>query len=67
MDSMDWFDVGSPQVLSQVKALHRAMKIGGKVLLRSAGLVPHYISVFRDQGFVTRRAGSRLPGKCIDR
>lgn len=67
MDSMDWFQPASPQIPSQIKALHRALKPGGKVLLRSAGLTPHYIAAFQAEGFSPRRVGARLPGKCIDR
>lgn len=67
MDSMDWFDPGDDQAHTQVQALNRAMKIGGKVLLRSAGLKPWYTSVFEKNGFSASRVGARLPGTCIDR
>ena len=67
MDSMDWFDPGDDQARTQVQALNRAMKIGGKVLLRSAGLKPWYTSVFENNGFSASRVGARLPGTCIDR
>ena len=67
MDSMDWFDPGDDQARTQVQALNRAMKIGGKVLLRSAGLKPWYTSVFEKNGFSASRVGARLPGTCIDR
>ena len=67
MDSMDWFDPGDDQARTQVQALNRAMKIGGKVLLRSAGLKPWYTSVFENNGFSAVRVGARLPGTCIDR
>ncbi|KAI9833063.1 MAG: hypothetical protein M1819_003896 [Sarea resinae] len=72
MDSMDWFtpsaqtDHSSPAA-EQVLALHHALKPGGRVLLRSAGLKPWYAAVFEAHGFVARRAGVRLPGACIDR
>lgn len=67
MDSMDWFCPEDSQALIQVQALHRAMKTGGKVLLRSAGLKPWYTAVFENSGFATRRVGARMPGTCIDR
>ena len=67
MDSMDWFSPTDSQAITQVQALHRALKIGGKVLLRSAGLKPWYTAVFEKHGFATQRVGARLPGTCIDR
>lgn len=67
MDSMDWFDPNSDAAASQVEALNRALKLGGRVLLRSAGLKPWYVSVFEKLGFSTHRVAARLPGTCIDR
>ena len=67
MDSMDWFSPHDSQAITQVQALHRALKTGGKVLLRSAGLKPWYTTVFEKNGFATRRVGARMPGTCIDR
>lgn len=67
MDSMDWFDPGSDQALKQVQALHRALKVGGKILLRSAALRPWYTTAFESSGFSAKRAGARHPGTCIDR
>lgn len=67
MDSMDWFDPNGTQAQTQVEALYCALKIGGKVLLRSAGLKPWYIALFEKNGFATKRVGARLPGSCIDR
>ena len=67
MDSMDWFDPGDSQAQTQVEALNRALKVGGKVLLRSAGLKPWYTSEFEKNGFVATRVAARLPGTCIDR
>ena len=67
MDSMDWFDPLTNAAESQILALHRALKTGGKVLLRSAGLKPWYTSVFERNGFTAKRVGARLPGTCIDR
>ena len=67
MDSMDWFDPSDKNAEIQVQSLNRALKLGGKVLLRSAALRPWYTSVFERNGFVPKRVGARLPGTCIDR
>ena len=67
MDSMDWFDPESDAAAKQIRALNYALKIGGRVLLRSAGMRPWYIAEFEKLGFSSRRAGARLPGTCIDR
>lgn len=67
MDSMDWFDPASDEAAKQVQALSYALMLGGRVLLRSAGLKPWYTFVFEQFGFSTRRVGARLPGTSIDR
>lgn len=79
MDSMDWFDPPSPEeekegrgkAREQVRRLNRALKVGGKVLLRSAGVEPWYVRVFMEEGFGARRVGCRESGRgdqeCIDR
>lgn len=67
MDSMDWFDPNSDAAAIQVEALNRALKLEGRVLLRSAGLKPWYISVFEKLGFSSQRVAARMPGSCIDR
>lgn len=67
MDSMDWFDPGADQAITQINALNRALKVGGKILLRSAGLQPWYCTQFENAGFAAKRVGSRFPGTCIDR
>ena len=67
MDSMDWFDPNGTAAAEQVKALNRAMKMKGRVLLRSAGLTPWYVRVFEEFGFQSKRVAARLPGTCIDR
>ena len=40
MDSMDWFTPTGPEAAEQCRAVNRALKVGGRVLLRSAGLNP---------------------------
>jgi betaine lipid synthase len=67
MDSMDWFDHGSHAAAAQVSKLNRALKMGGRVLLRSSALVPWYMEVFKAHGFTAKRHGGRVDGVCIDR
>ncbi|KAK0117966.1 hypothetical protein ONS95_012277 [Cadophora gregata] len=67
MDSMDWFNPGSVEAESQIEKLNRALKMGGRVLLRSAALTPWYVSRFEALGFVGKRVGARIAGACIDR
>ncbi|OTA64281.1 hypothetical protein K449DRAFT_328071 [Hypoxylon sp. EC38] len=67
MDSMDWFDPGSNAAAAQVTKLNRALRMGGRVLLRSASLRPWYLDEFERHGFVTKCHGKRSPGTCIDR
>lgn len=67
MDSMDWFSPQEKEAEMQVRALSRCLKIRGRVLLRSAGLMPWYIKIFEQWGFSAKRVGARLPGACIDR
>ncbi|KAK8061477.1 hypothetical protein PG994_007843 [Apiospora phragmitis] len=51
----------------QIRKLNRALKMGGRVMLRSAGLKPWYVAVFEEHGFSAKCHGSRKGGKCIDR
>jgi betaine lipid synthase len=68
MDSMDWFTPGGPEAPAQVRAVNRSLKLGGRVLLRSAGLSPRYVRVFEAEGFASKRVAARVPaGTCTDR
>lgn len=67
MDSMDWFDPAGTDADRQIAKLHRALKAGGRVMLRSAGLEPWYIKRFEALGFSAKRVAARFPGTCIDR
>lgn len=67
MDSMDWFDPGSEEAGRQIMKLNCALKLGGRVLLRSAALTPWYIATFESLGFSAKRVGARFAGACIDR
>lgn len=64
---MDWFDPNGSEAATQITALNRALKLGGRVFLRSAGLRPWYIPVFERLGFSARRVSARLPGTLTDR
>lgn len=67
MDSMDWFEPGASDAAAQIAKLNRALRLGGRVMLRSAGLRPWYLAEFERHGFVAKCAGERTPGACIDR
>ena len=67
MDSMDWFDPGAEEAEKQIRQLNRALKLGGRVLLRSAALTPWYVKTFESLGFQGKRVGARIGGACIDR
>jgi betaine lipid synthase len=67
MDSMDWFDPGAEAAAQQIEKLNRALKLGGRVMLRSAALTPWYIATFESLGFHAKRVGARIAGACIDR
>ncbi|KAL2004404.1 hypothetical protein VTN02DRAFT_15 [Thermoascus thermophilus] len=67
MDSMDWFDPKDDAAAHQCRALNRVLKMGGRILLRSASIQPWYMEQFQKNGFNTRRVGARFPGLCIDR
>ena len=71
MDSMDWFAENDPQARAetyrQVRLLRRALRVGGRVLLRSAGRVPWYMHVFEEENFASKRVNIRLEGECVDR
>ena len=64
---MDWFDPTEDEAAAQVRALNHALKMGGRVLLRSASIDPWYIEHFQENGFKARRVSARFPGTCVDR
>ncbi|EEY17580.1 conserved hypothetical protein [Verticillium alfalfae VaMs.102] len=67
MDSMDWFDPGAAAAAQQITKLNRALRMGGRVLLRSSALHPWYVKAFEAHGFTSKRVGAREGGACIDR
>ncbi|KAK1139279.1 hypothetical protein N8T08_001125 [Aspergillus melleus] len=67
MDSMDWFDPSGGDASIQAQKLNHALKLNGRILLRSASIEPWYIRNFHENGFTARRVGARFPGTCIDR
>ena len=52
---------------TQVRALNKVLRMGGRVLLRSAGLRPWYMSIFESEGFRCENVGARIEGRCVDR
>lgn len=66
---------GTDAAQSQIDAIHRVLKISGKVLLRSAALKPWYIDLFEraeddetgSKLWSVKCMGRRENGKCIDR
>lgn len=56
-----------PRLRKQIRLLRQALKIGGRVMLRSAGQHPWYIAVFEEEGFKARRINVRTHGACVDR
>lgn len=68
MDSMDWFDPRCSQTAAQqFRRLNRALKMGGRVMLRSAARTPWYVHEAGNWGFTAKKHGDRVPGSCIDR
>lgn len=71
MDSMDWFDgeswMGKRDAGVQVEELRRVLKVGGRVLLRSAGRRPWYVALFEEGGFESEAVGVRDGRVPIDR
>ncbi|KAK6524357.1 hypothetical protein TWF281_011265 [Arthrobotrys megalospora] len=67
MDSMDWFDPHSNGAREQIKTFHRVLRVGGRVMIRSAGIEPWYAQIFESEGFKATRIGSRSENPCIDR
>ena len=67
MDSMDWFHPLGDEAAVQIQAINKAMKLGGRLLLRSAGLKPWYLAIFERNGFGVLKSIQRTPGMCIDR
>ena len=49
MDHLDWFSV--EDATTEISAVARKMKKGGKVFWRSAGKRPWYIELFKEYGF----------------
>lgn len=64
---MDWFDPDGEEGSAQARTLNYSLKMGGRILLRSASIEPWYIRQFEENGFSARRVGARFPGTCIDR
>lgn len=71
MDSMDWFDPTKESEVNratqQVRMLNHALKLSGRVLLRSAASRPWYMEIFDRLGFSIKAVNVRSPGSCVDR
>lgn len=67
MDHMDWFDPAEKDARDEIRALNKALKKGGKVLLRTSSPHPWYTKVYESEGFVCRAAAVRTSGTSIDR
>ncbi|KAL3474905.1 hypothetical protein BJX99DRAFT_271479 [Aspergillus californicus] len=67
MDSMDWFDPEGTDAAEQARKFNHALKLDGRILLRSASIEPWYIKHFEENGFTAKRVGARFSGSCIDR
>jgi hypothetical protein len=44
-------ETGSQELIKTIKAIHRALKPGGRVFWRSAALEPWYAALFAQEGF----------------
>lgn len=66
---------GEGAAQTQIEAIHRVLKVGGKVLLRSAALKPWYVELFErmeddetgKKVWSVKCMGRRKDGNCIDR
>jgi betaine lipid synthase len=69
MDSMDWFPPVSEDARAQVVSLNKVLKMGGRVMFRSAARRPWYTRLFEENGFESKCEGLRRSGMgdCIDR
>ncbi|KAK9448850.1 uncharacterized protein V1518DRAFT_374686 [Limtongia smithiae] len=67
MDHMDWFDQDGVDATREIRALNHALKVGGRVLFRSASKKPWYTAVYEREGFTCRPAQVREKNKSIDR
>ncbi|KAG6065259.1 hypothetical protein E4U32_007548 [Claviceps aff. humidiphila group G2b] len=67
MSDSNRFDPGSSAAAAQITKLNRALKMGGRVMLRTSALTPWYIKIFEAHGFTAKRHGGRIDGACIDR
>lgn len=66
LDAMDRLDPESIEAGTQIRMLNKALAIGGRVLLKSVGQLPWYISQFEQLGFEPKSHGLRKLGTCID-
>lgn len=67
MDHMDWFSESGEDARLEIRALNKALALGGKVLLRTSSTEPWYLKVYEEEGFKCSAAAVRRPGQSIDR
>lgn len=67
MDHMDWFKETGPEAREEIRALNKALAIGGQVLLRTSSTKPWYLKVYEQEGFKCKAAAVRRSGQSIDR
>jgi len=67
VDAMDRLDLQGTETEDQIRALNKALMMGGRVLLKSVALEPWFIPKFEQLGFQRRCYGMRKAGTCVDR
>ncbi|KAK7205967.1 hypothetical protein BZA70DRAFT_304272 [Myxozyma melibiosi] len=67
MDHMDWFDTDGVDATKEIQALNHAIKMGGRLLFRSASKRPWYTKVYEREGFRCEAAQVREKRTSIDR
>ncbi|KAK9467363.1 hypothetical protein V1512DRAFT_270587 [Lipomyces arxii] len=67
MDHMDWFDTDGVDAAREIRSLNHALKMGGRVLFRSASKAPWYTKVYKEQGFECIAVQVRARNRSIDR
>ncbi|KAK9479657.1 hypothetical protein V1514DRAFT_13590 [Lipomyces japonicus] len=67
MDHMDWFARDGKDAGKEIRALNQSLKIGGRVLFRSASKRPWYTAAYEAEGFKCKPVQVRNKHKCIDR
>ncbi|KAK9463043.1 uncharacterized protein V1516DRAFT_671814 [Lipomyces oligophaga] len=67
MDHMDWFEPDGVDATKEIRALNNALKVGGRVLFRSASKKPWYTAIYEAEAFKCEPAQVRHANTSIDR